>query len=240
MGRSEKRPIPAAGDSALLPFLDVETAGKYRDQSLDAEVDLSACSFISTANDATKIPGPLRDRMRMIYVPAPTLQHLPALAAQVMQDLSRKDETGDAPLADDELAIIGKAWSASRFSMRTLSHRARHAGGARQLRDASLMMGARQDLLRDSEAYTSGETPSPLVMLRALKIHGWTVAVRRRGKEFVLVVAGTVIRHPQHPDGESVGVPVAWFDRHLRWIRSHRRVYALGEPSGDEADGIGL
>lgn len=59
--------------------------------------------------------------MRMISVPAPTLQHLPALAAQAMQDLSRKDETraGDAPLADDELAIIGRAWSASRFSMRT-------------------------------------------------------------------------------------------------------------------------
>ena len=108
--------------SALLPFLDVETAGKYRDQSLDAEVDLSACSFISTANDASKIPGPLRDRMRMIRVPAPTLQHLPTLAAHVMLELARKDETraGDAPLADDVLANISKMWAASRFSMRTL------------------------------------------------------------------------------------------------------------------------
>lgn len=75
------------------------------------------------------------------------------------------------------------------------------------------MMEARQDLLRDIEAYISGETPSLLVMLRAPKIHGWTVGVSRRGKEFVLIVAGTVTRHPQHPDGESVGVPVAWFDR---------------------------
>jgi hypothetical protein len=109
-------------NSAVLPFLDVETASRYRDQSLDAEMDLSACSFLSTANDASKIPGPLRDRMRMIRVPAPSLAHLPALAAQVMIELARKDEAraGDLPLGDDELANIGRAWKQRGFSMRTL------------------------------------------------------------------------------------------------------------------------
>ena len=92
----------------------------------------------------------------------------------------------------------------------------------------------RKDLLRDIESYTCGETPSPLLMLRAAKLDGWSVAVRRRGKEFVLVVNGTVTRHPEHPDGEDVGVPVAWFDRHLRFVRSHRRVYVLGEPRGHD------
>lgn len=124
--------------SSLLAFLDVETAARYRDQSLDAEMDLSACSFISTANDASKIPGPLRDRMRMIRVPAPSLVHLPALAANVMREMALKDEerTGDAPLADDELANIGKMWASSRFSMRTLKAIVR---GTLEARDSCAM-----------------------------------------------------------------------------------------------------
>jgi hypothetical protein len=102
------------------------------------------------------------------------------------------------------------------------------------------MMGVRQDLQRDLESYTCGEVPSLLAMKRAPKLHSWTVAVRRRGKEFMLVVNAEVTGHPEMPDGDSVGVPVAWFDRHLRFIRSFRRVYALGEPAGEEADGIGM
>jgi ATP-dependent Lon protease len=107
---------------ALLPFLDRETASRYRDQSLDAEIDSSFASFIATANDVSKLPSPLRDRFRIIRVPSPTLQHLPALAANVMRDLAIEDEARayDAPLATDELAVIGKAWERSRFSMRSL------------------------------------------------------------------------------------------------------------------------
>jgi hypothetical protein len=107
---------------SLLSFTDPETASRIRDQSLDAEVDLSMCSFIATANDAALLPGMLRDRFRLIRMPTPTLQHLPQLAAQVMRDLSIGDETRsyDAPLAEDELSVIGKAWSKAGFSMRKL------------------------------------------------------------------------------------------------------------------------
>jgi ATP-dependent Lon protease len=107
---------------ALLPFLDPETAGRYRDQSLDCELDLSGISYVATANDVTKLPSPLRDRMRVIRVPTPTRAHLPALAASVMRDLAAEDEAraGDEPLAEDELDVIGKAWSRAGFSMRSL------------------------------------------------------------------------------------------------------------------------
>jgi ATP-dependent Lon protease len=107
---------------SLLPFLEVETARRYRDQSLDAEIDLSMLSFISTANSVEKLPEPLRDRMRIIRVPSPTLQHLPQLAAQVMRDIAIEDEArqADPPLATDELAVIAKAWARARFSMRAL------------------------------------------------------------------------------------------------------------------------
>jgi ATP-dependent Lon protease len=107
---------------SLIAFLDRETSARYRDKSLDAEVDLSAVSYVCCANDVTRLPTPLRDRFRIIRVPSPTLAHLPALAANVMRDLSVDDETRshDAPLADDELAVIGKAWSKAGFSMRKL------------------------------------------------------------------------------------------------------------------------
>jgi hypothetical protein len=107
---------------ALLSFLDVETSRRYRDQSLDAELDLSAVSYVATANSVEKLPSPLRDRFRIVTVPSPTLAHLPQLAASVMRDLAAEDEVrvGDEPLALDELAIIGKAWAPTKFSMRAL------------------------------------------------------------------------------------------------------------------------
>jgi ATP-dependent Lon protease len=107
---------------SLLPFLDLETAGRYRDQSLDCELDLSMVSYVSTANDVTGLPAPLRDRFRVIKVPAPTLAHLPQLAAEVMKDLAIEDESRqhDAPLAADELAVMAKAWAQAKFSMRAL------------------------------------------------------------------------------------------------------------------------
>jgi ATP-dependent Lon protease len=107
---------------SLLPFCDRETAVRYRDQSLDAELDLSRITYIATANDASKLPTPLRDRFRTVKVPTPTLQHLPQLAGQVMRDLAAEDEArhGDAPLAADELVVICRAWERSKFSMRAL------------------------------------------------------------------------------------------------------------------------
>jgi ATP-dependent Lon protease len=74
---------------SLLPFCDRETASRYRDQSLDAEIDLSYVSYIATANDVSSMPAPLRDRFRIVKVPAPTLAHLPALAGNVRQSMTR-------------------------------------------------------------------------------------------------------------------------------------------------------
>jgi ATP-dependent Lon protease len=123
---------------ALLPFLDRETAVRYRDQSLDCDLDLSMVSYVATANDATKLPSPLRDRFRIIKIPAPTLQHLPALAAHVMRDLAIEDESrqADAPLAGDELAVIAKAWSRAGFSMRALQ---KIVGATLEARDSHAM-----------------------------------------------------------------------------------------------------
>ena len=107
---------------AIVPFLERETSEQYRDQSLDAVLNLSMLTFISTANSTERLPAPLKDRFRIVKVPDPTLAHLPALAANVMKDIARDDEerSHDAPLAGDELSVIGKAWEKAGFSMRKL------------------------------------------------------------------------------------------------------------------------
>lgn len=107
---------------ALLPFVEAETSARYRDVSLDAELNLSYVSYIATANSIEALPGPLRDRFRVVRIPAPTLDHLPTLAASIMRDLAAEDDVWPhvEPLAEDELGVIARVWSRERFSMRKL------------------------------------------------------------------------------------------------------------------------
>jgi ATP-dependent Lon protease len=108
---------------SITPFLERETSKRYRDISLDSELDLSFVSYTATANDDTKIPSHIRDRFRIVRVPLPGLQHVRPLARQVMADIAAENDVDPrwmAPLDADEEAVIAKAWQRAGFSIRKL------------------------------------------------------------------------------------------------------------------------
>lgn len=58
--------------SVFLEVLDPEQNSRFLDHYLDIPLDLSRTMFIATANDISRLPGPLMDRMEVIAFPAYT------------------------------------------------------------------------------------------------------------------------------------------------------------------------
>jgi ATP-dependent Lon protease len=54
--------------SAMLEVLDPEQNGTFRDHYLDLPFSLEDVMFVCTANDIDRVPGPLRDRMELIFL----------------------------------------------------------------------------------------------------------------------------------------------------------------------------
>ena len=105
----------------ILALAEHETARAYYDPYLECATDLSAVSYIATANDTQGLDPALLSRFRVIDMPAPTLTSLPVLARGLVAEL-RSERGLDArwlpDLAPDELDMIGQHWRGG--SVRTL------------------------------------------------------------------------------------------------------------------------
>jgi ATP-dependent Lon protease len=97
----------------LLPFLERESALRHHDPYLECAVDLSAVSYISTANSSFRLSGPLLDRLRVLEVPQPRKQDLPIVTRTLMNELRQErgeDEIWCPDLDSDEMEILAKQW----------------------------------------------------------------------------------------------------------------------------------
>lgn len=98
---------------ALLPLLERDQARRFVDPALEVECDLSAVSFVLTANDLDAVPAPLKDRCRVLKVPAPEWQHVGPIIDRIISDIADERGVGRQwypPLAQDELELIQQTW----------------------------------------------------------------------------------------------------------------------------------
>lgn len=100
-------------DEAILPFLERESSRRILDPGLECEVDLSAVTYIATANDLQGVAGPLRDRFRILRMPLPRRQDLPIVAGNLVAAIRSERGLSEDWLPDlepDELALLGRHW----------------------------------------------------------------------------------------------------------------------------------
>jgi len=108
--------------SVLLTMLERETARHYWDKCLLAEVDLSRCCWILTANDASLIPPMLRSRLDIVRIDGPGEEHFDVALAALIAAIAK--EWGVRPQMLPELpgrarTILREGFSRKR-SVRTL------------------------------------------------------------------------------------------------------------------------
>lgn len=107
---------------AILPLLEDETAKSYPDPAFQTEVDLSHISWIATANSVDPLPGPLRDRLRVLAMPAPRIQDLERLIPPVLAGIAESrglDPRLVAALDGEEVDVVRRGWRGG--SIRRLS-----------------------------------------------------------------------------------------------------------------------
>ena len=108
--------------SAMLEVLDTEQNNAFRDHFIDLPFDLSEVMFVTTANDASAIPGPLYDRMDVIHLSSYTAEDKKRIARRhlLKKQLKKHGLTSkQLKLSDSGLSRIIECYT-SEAGVRTL------------------------------------------------------------------------------------------------------------------------
>jgi ATPase family associated with various cellular activities (AAA) len=99
-------------EHALMPFLEKETARAYPDPYAESDLNLSHVGYVLTCNSVDEIPAPLRDRLRIVRIPNPGREHMPALVRCIVADIAKESDPRWWPMLDDgECAIAETLWA---------------------------------------------------------------------------------------------------------------------------------
>ncbi len=106
---------------SLLPMLEQETAAAWTDPYIQAPVNLSFVNWLFTANEVKDLPSPFRDRVRIVEVPSPSLEHIPSIAQSIVNELRPVGQRVEMipDLDGAEMAILLEHWQPN-MSVRAL------------------------------------------------------------------------------------------------------------------------
>ncbi|WP_157767367.1 AAA family ATPase [Paracoccus yeei] len=105
--------MPGIAD-ALLEMIESATASAWSCPYLGARFDISNASWIMTANDLSRVPKPLLDRVRVIEIGPPTRSEAAEIARR-----RAAEKLGDE-VADDVAAAVYAAHREGSFSLRSI------------------------------------------------------------------------------------------------------------------------
>jgi ATP-dependent Lon protease len=128
--------------AVMLEILDPEQNSKFRDLYLNFDIDLSKCIFIATANNASKIPAPLRDRMEFIEISSYT----PSEKYEIAQNYLIPQELKKHGLKKSEVSL-------SKATIELIIEKFTREAGVRNLRRvfAKLYRKAVRELISDED-----------------------------------------------------------------------------------------
>ena len=96
---------------ALYSLLEHDTAQRFVDEFAEVQIDASQVIWITTANDERAIPEPIRNRMNVFEIQAPTLEAARRIARQLYRSIREEHDWGrhfaDEP-SDDVLDLLAQ------------------------------------------------------------------------------------------------------------------------------------
>jgi ATP-dependent Lon protease len=96
---------------AMYGLLEHDTAESFMDEFAEVAIDASQVIWIMTANDDRCIPEPIKNRMNVFEIEAPTLEQARAIARNLYHSIRAEHGWGgrfDAEPADDVLDCLGE------------------------------------------------------------------------------------------------------------------------------------